>query len=127
SLQERDGVLVAGCDDGTLRSVNGAVLERHGSSVRAVSESCVGLADGRVLCGGREVGRHGGSVTGLEELSAGRVASSSEDGTVAVWSRATGEKLGEGRCDDFVRSVARCGEGLVTASYDGTVRRWAVS
>lgn len=126
SLCERNGALVASCDDGTVRTLDGAVLERHPAPVHAVSETCVGLADGRVLCAGREVGRHGGIVTGLIDLGGGRVASSSEDCTVAIWEVVSGQKLGEGHCDDFVRSVARDGQGVVTASYDGTVRRWVV-
>jgi len=109
-LCERDGELVAATGE-----------------VRAVSPSCEGLADGRVLHHGRELGRHAGIVTGLAELEGGLVASSWEDGTVAVWSTASGTRVGEGRCDDFVRSVARDGrQGLVTASYDGTVRRWTI-
>ncbi|MBL8950720.1 MAG: 2OG-Fe(II) oxygenase [Myxococcaceae bacterium] len=125
SLCEREGVLVAGCGDGTVRSLKG-VVERHPAPVHAVSRRCVGLADGRVVCEGREVGRHGGIVTGLVELKE-HVASSSEDGTLALWDRRSGLKLGEGRCDDFVRSVAADGgQGLVTASYDGTVRRWTI-
>ncbi|MBK7863197.1 MAG: 2OG-Fe(II) oxygenase [Archangiaceae bacterium] len=127
------GLLAAGCADGGVRVVDVGRwevvrTERFGASVHAVARAGVGLGDGRVVSWQRrELGRHGGIVTGLVDLGAGRLASSSEDCTVAVWDTLTGQKLGEGRCDDFVRSVAwEPGQGLLSASYDGTVRRWAV-
>jgi len=101
-------------------------VEHFPAPVRAVSPSSVGLADGRLVADGEAFQAHAGIVTGVVELGGGRVATASEDCTVAVWDLRTRQRLGEGRCDDFCRSVARDGQGLVTASYDGSVRRWAV-
>jgi WD40 repeat protein len=63
-----------------------------------------------------------------------RLASGSEDGTVAVWDAVTGEKLlrlaahGEGRGFHEVSSIAFSPDGssLATASWDGLVKTWDV-
>jgi predicted 2-oxoglutarate/Fe(II)-dependent dioxygenase YbiX len=117
-------------DDGVVRRWSLDALEPSeevslGEPVRAVAlaangEVAVGLGSGRVLLAGRELSRHGGSVTCLLVLADGTLASGGEDGVV----RLHGEPRRELVHGDFVRAIAEHREGILTAGYEGLIRRW---
>jgi WD40 repeat protein len=108
----RDGRLVSGSRDGTVRAWgNGEVVRRgEGGSVMSLLEVdgqlWSGRRDGRVDDGRCEWQAHAGAVLGLERATDGSVISCGGDGRVLRWSP-TGEGCGElARHDAWVWGVA---------------------
>jgi cytochrome c len=126
--------IVSGSFDGTAVAwPEGWVLRGHDGAVNAVALAgdgavVTGGADGRVLLQrfGREpvlVTLHDGPVAGLATQGE-RIASASWDGSVRVWSPRQGVQTRIGH-DGNVNAVAFAPDGaVVSAGYDGTVRRW---
>ncbi len=117
-------------DDGVVRRWSLDALEPSvevswAEPVRAVALStsgklAVGLGSGRVLLSGRELQPHRGSVTCLVFLDDGTLASGGEDGVARVH----GEPTRDIPHGDFVRAIAEHRKGILTAGYEGLIRRW---
>ncbi|RTQ48922.1 hypothetical protein EJV47_15120 [Hymenobacter gummosus] len=68
---------------------------------------------------------HRGLVRTLLPLPGGRLASGGEDSCVRVWDPATGRAPAEHPHQNFVQALALDAAGqLLSASYDGSIRRW---
>jgi predicted 2-oxoglutarate/Fe(II)-dependent dioxygenase YbiX len=138
SCQAPDGSFFVACDDGQVLQLDleDKKLKCRQRAPTGVLSLTVGLggqllagcADGRIrrwqryghqLCDW--VG-HRGPVTSLATLPDGRILSGSEDDGVRIWN--DGDSTEVVRHADFVRAVhpTNDGRGVVTASYDGSVR-----
>lgn len=131
------GHLALGCESGALIEVD--VKRREITSrvqlpapVRALAHTgdatlLAGLADGQLWHAGTLRAAHTGAITGIAAVGPRMWATSSEDCSIAVWDADTSAPLATARHDDFVRSIAIAARELVTASYDCSVRRWALA
>lgn len=137
---QRDDFLYSGGEDGTVirhaldgvtpaRTVSFAVPVH--SLLRTSDRLIVGLGDGRlVTCDPQtlapidECRAHRGSVRSLIALSDGRIASGGEDDAVAIFSADLKTELSRSFHTDFVRAIVELpGGAILSASYDGTLRR----
>jgi hypothetical protein len=131
------GRLALGCENGELVEVD---LKRREitsrlqlpAPVRALAHTgdatlLAGLADGQLWHAGKLRAAHTGAITGITVVGPRIWATSSEDCSIAVWDAETNAQLATAQHDDFVRSIAVSQGDLVTASYDCSVRRWALA
>ena len=116
-----NGRLLSAGDDGLIRS-DGAPIRELGApawSLAVLPDGSIAAGDsrGRIHHRGRVLSAHTGGVRALLALPDGRLLSGSEDGTV----RHQGVVLA--RHQDFVTALAPIRGGVLSASYDGSLRR----
>ena len=148
-LREHDGwiwalgaapdALFSGGEDGTVRrhelgTAACATSVQLGLPVHSLlftgEKLLVGLADGRLLAldpktlaTRREHRPHQGALRCMLALRDGRIATGSEDDTVALWSSDLATELHRATHGDFVRALVELPDGaLLSGSYDGTLR-----
>lgn len=138
--KEREEFIYTGGEDGAvirhaLDGVTPAQRVSFGAPVHSLLRTndrlIIGMSDGRIiLCDPQtltvinERRAHRGSVRSMIELSDGRIASGGEDDAVAIFSADL--KIEQARFfhTDFVRAIVELPGGtLLSASYDGTLRR----
>ena len=134
-------ILFSGGEDGTVRRTSPNATDAQqidlGAPIHALcvdeDRLLVGLGDGRLMALDArtlhpiaERRAHQGSVRCLRRLADGRIASGGEDDRVVLWRADLRDALHHQRHSDFVRAIVELPSGaLLSASYDGTLRRFS--
>lgn len=116
-----EGHLLSAGDDGLVRSDGVPMLDLKAPAwslaVLPDGSLAAGDARGRIHYRDRVISAHTGGIRALLALADGRLISGSEDGTV----RHKGTVLAQH--NDFVTALAPVRGGVLSASYDGSLRR----
>lgn len=127
-----DGKLIRHALDGKMPAQMVSFTAPVHSLLRTADHLIVGMSDGRLItCDPHtltpidECRAHRGSVRSLIALSDGRIASGGEDDAVAIWSADLKTEQARSFHTDFVRAIVELSHGsILSASYDGTLRRF---
>ncbi|MFT5686205.1 MAG: WD40 repeat protein [Myxococcota bacterium] len=120
-----DGGLLTAGEDGRVCHDGETILHSDAPvwSVAVMPDGAVvaGDAAGRIHHRGVVLPAHTGGVRALLALADGRLLSGGEDSTVRLWGQTVVEHA------DFVTALALTGGALLSASYDGSLRRTSLA
>jgi WD40 repeat protein len=72
----------------------------------------------------QEIAAHDGIIRAILIIDRERMASGGEDSMIKVWNRASGECVAVHAHSNFVQTLVKCSDKIISGSYDGEIKSW---